>query len=524
MRKIFLVISAVLFSMTLFAQEAENSSVTAAESKNAAHKPGVSDVPSAKNPKTPDSDKIKELDDADTEDERVKFTETLKFGLENDIIDLLEKLDQKDDVRFVQDIYDLFQETKNTTIREKILGYFGKHEDPCLEDYAVMILNDPYDEKSSTVDAVFSYIQKVKTVEAISAVLNLLEGEEEKFFNGSLATLGAIGGPEEAVYLSEYLDREDLSTGQKQALVKVLGQIKAVETYDKLKELAEDKDENSFIRMYSAEAIGSMGKEEAVDILAGLFEDNDPNFRCYVIKGLTNFKDNEKAQKVIIQGTRDVHYKVRLEAINSVKKNEYKDAVPYLVYRAKNDPEQNVKDACIPVIAKLNTKEGNEYLISQITDKKVADNPKIKVAKALMAEGNAGTDEIIALAREVLKDDRRKPLRYALGKEFAKYKNDDFASICAEYINHKDVATCGTGLDIWAKGRYSSVENNVKTLALQYNPDAKSKNANAEKAARILGMKKELDEKAAEKREADEKAKKAEEALKKASSANSNAK
>ncbi len=488
------------------AVEAAESEKTASEI-SVAHKPGVSDVPKAKKPKKADSDKLRELDESGEKDEKEKFAETLKYGLEGDIIELLEKLDTKDDVRFTDEIYDLFQDTSNITLKEKILGYFGKLEDPCLEDYAVTILNDPYDEKQSTVDACFSYIQKVKTKEAIPAVLNLLEGEDEKYFNGSLMTIGEIGGKEEAVYLADYLDREDLSLGQKQQLVKVLGKIKAVETYDKLKELAEDKDENSFIRMYSAEAIGSMEKEESVEVLIKLFEDSDPNFRTYVIKGLTYYKDDSRAQKIIIQGTRDAHYKVRLESIASCKKNEIKEAVPYLIYRAKNDPENSVKDAVIPVIAALNTKEGNEYLVKQITDKKVADNPKIKVAKALLKEGHAGTDEIIALARETLKDDRRKPLRYSLGKELAKYKNSDFTDICREYINSKDVATCGTGLDIYNKGKYSGAKADVDALAQKYDPYARSKNANAEKAARILGIKEELDKKADEKKEAEEKKK-----------------
>lgn len=450
------------------------------------HKPGVSEVPEEKRPKTPSDERIKELDSTG-EDNREKNTETLKFGMESDILDLLDELIKNEDVRFVNEVYDLFQETKSFVVREKVLSFFTNIEDPCLEDFAIIVINDPYDEKLSTVNAVFRYIQTIKTKVAIPAILTLIENESEEYFNGALTTLGAIGGPEEAVYLTGFLDREDLTVAQKQQLVKVLGQIKAVETYDKLVEMAEDNEENAFIRMYSAEAIGSMGKEEAVEVLVNLYEDTDPKIREYVIRGLKNYKDNEVAEKIMLQATRDNHYKVRLEAIEAIKMNEIKSAVPYLIYRAKNDPENVVKKSAWPVIASLNTNEGNEFLVNQIKDKKIPDNTKSIVAKSLLEYNNAGSEEIIELAKETLKDDKRKPLRYALGKEFAKYKRDEYADLCVLYIANKDVATQGTGLDIYAKGRYASAESEIEKLILTAAKDTKKRNVNAIKAEKILG-------------------------------------
>lgn len=450
------------------------------------HKPGVSEVPEEKRPKTPSDERIKELDSTG-EDNREKNTETLKFGMESDILDLLDELIKNEDVRFVNEVYDLFQETKSFVVREKVLSFFTNIEDPCLEDFAIIVINDPYDEKLSTVNAVFRYIQTIKTKVAIPAILTLIENESEEYFNGALTTLGAIGGPEEAVYLTGFLDREDLTVAQKQQLVKVLGQIKAVETYDKLVEMAEDNEENAFIRMYSAEAIGSMGKEEAVEVLVNLYEDTDPKIREYVIRGLKNYKDNEVAEKIMLQATRDNHYKVRLEAIEAIKVNEIKSAVPYLIYRAKNDPENVVKKSAWPVIASLNTNEGNEFLVNQIKDKKIPDNTKSIIAKSLLEYNNAGSEEIIELAKETLKDDKRKPLRYALGKEFAKYKRDEYADLCVLYIANKDVATQGTGLDIYAKGRYASAESEIEKLILTAAKDTKKRNVNAIKAEKILG-------------------------------------
>ena len=448
-------------------------------------------------------------------DDYVKdVTDTFRYGLEEEIANQIDEISKNGDLRFVEPIYDLFQETKNPSIRCKILDYFAKLKDPCLEDYACEVINDPYDQKRDTVDACFKYAAAVECVAALPGLVTLVDKEDEQYFDGALACLGEIGGTDEALFLASYLDRDDLTVSQRQALMKVLGRIKAVETWDRLSEIAQDENENTFVRMYAAEAIGAMEKPESEDILLDLFEDDDPNLRVYVLKGLSHFSD-KRADGVIIQALRDSQYKVRLEAIASVETRGMGAAAPYLVYRCKDSKEQRqIKEKCYEVLAKLNTAEGNEYLIGLLNDKKTGDSVKVKVAAALLEQNNAGTAEVIALARDSLKNDTRKSLRYALGKEFAKYGRAEFSDICAEYIASSDVATQGTGLDIFAKGRYQSVRAAVEAIAADDEDAAareneerlksaggtadgskkpgyyrkKTANANAKKAKRVLAL------------------------------------
>ncbi len=445
-------------------------------------------IPPAKRPKSPDSKKVSELEAADTEGDTVeKKKSTLKFGLESEICDLLQTMTEKEDVRFTNEVYDLFQDTKSVSVREKALDYFAKIEDPCLEDYAVKILADPYEQKNSTVESAFRYAASVKSKAAIPAAKKLLESDLGEYFNGSMEIIGAAGGEEEAKYLADYLDSDDLSVQEKQQLVRMLGKLKAVATYDTLADLAQNKDENKFVRMYSAESIGEMEKNDAIPILVELYEDSDPNVRTSAVKGLAHFASDADAKKTIIQATRDSYFRTRLEAIKAIKENSIKDADEYLIYRAKNDPEGVVKESCYKAIAALDTGDGNDYLVSQITDKKVSDNVKAKIADALLEAGNSGKSEIAELAKSVVKDDRRKPLRYALGKAMAKYPDGSFSDICVEYIESKDVSTQGTGLDMYASGKYGAASSLVEDLSTKVSNDPKKRNANAMKAARILG-------------------------------------
>lgn len=436
-----------------------------------------------------------------SKDYEKKCNDILKYGLEGQITELIDELTKNQDNRFVDGIYDLFQETKSVAVKEKILDYFTKLKDSCLASYAVEIINDPYDEKNSIVEKCFKYVSEADIKDANPGLVDLVDKEEDAYFTGALSALGETGGKEEALFLADYLDREDLNVSQRQSLMRVLGRIKAVETWQKISEIAKDENENTFVRMYAAEAIGAMEKPESEDILVELFESNDPNLRTYVIKGISYFND-KKSSDLIIQALRDSQYKVRLEAVSAVGKNRIDKAVPFLIFRCKDKDEQKqVKEKCYSVIADLNTSDGNDYLISVLKDKKIGDATKAKVSAALLEYNHAGTKEVIELARSALKSDIQKNLRYALGKEFAKYDRSEFADICAEYIASDDVATQGTGLDIWAKGRYSSVKAAVEEIAKDaeeenlteekekpkgYQFGVKKKNANAKKAKRIL--------------------------------------
>ena len=430
-----------------------------------ATKGGIADVPAAKRPKKADAKKAEEAAEKDENEKTAEeYRNTIKYGIPSEISELVENLIKEEDPRFSEELYDVFQLSKNNTIKIKILNYFTKQEDPCLEDFAVNLLNDPYDESNELVKACFQYISAVKTKAAIPAVISLIEGENENYFNDAIAALGEIGGPGEAVFLMEYLNRDDLSDAQRQILMRTSGKMHAVETYEYLVDVLEDEDENTFVRMYAAESLGLMGKKEAVPVLIQAFNETDPNLRQYVIKGLMNFPNVVEAKETVIQGIRDEHWRVRQEAIKAVKEMKLTDSVPYLIYRVKNDSEKVIKEESIKSIGALNTKEGNDFLVSQVTEKKVGDSTKKKVIEVLLADGSIGESEILELANSCLEDDRRKDLRHAIGKELAKYKRPQYEEVCLKYLSSKDATTIGLGLDMYKTNKFSSAESKMRDL------------------------------------------------------------
>ena len=120
-------------------------------------KAGESEVPAQKRPRTGDAEKIRDLDNTDP-DGREKNADILKYGLEDEILELLSSMKERGDVRFSAEAYDLYEESKSPAVKESVMDFFASVDDPCLEDYAVMIANDPFDEGVSTVNSALSYL------------------------------------------------------------------------------------------------------------------------------------------------------------------------------------------------------------------------------------------------------------------------------------------------------------------------------------------------------------------------------
>ncbi|MBR3543082.1 MAG: HEAT repeat domain-containing protein [Treponema sp.] len=460
---------------------------------------GISEVPPAKRPKKPDAKKAEEAAKKDEKDSDQKRRDTIKYGIEPELNELVKKLIENDDPRYSDELYDLFQETKSPAVRERILEYFTKFEDPCLEDYAVTILNDPYDERASTVEQAFKYAAALKTKAAIPAVVTLLESENESYFTPALTTLGELGGEAEAEYLVQFLDRSDLTTAQRQALMKVLGKINASQTWDALVEIAQDDGENIFVRAYAAEAIGAMKKPESVEILSKLYEEQDPTLRCYAVKGLAYFETKEAAS-VVVQAIKDSQYKVRLDAIDAASKMKLKDSIPYIIHRAKSDPEASVKKKAYEKLAAFGEAEADKFLVGQIEDKKTSDAVKRQSAEALLKHGTAGRSEIGKWAEGLASDDTKKAFRKEVGKLLARYPDSAFSGACAAFLASQDRDTCSVGLDIYAAGKFSSCEPKVRAIA----GDSKA-GLNKKRAMNILGIEEEEEKKDAPKKPAETK-------------------
>ncbi len=418
--------------------------------------------------------------DKNEKSELEKRRDTLQYGLESEISEMINTLIKEEDYSFSKELFATFEATKNVTIRESCISYFTNAKDDRLKEYALEILEDPYDTKTSTVNKLINYCSECKIVEASPFIQKLLDDEADDYLDASIKALGEIGGKDDAAFLADYLDR-DLTTARRQNLMKALGSIKAVETWDTLCEVARDEDENMYVRMYATEAIGAMELEKSIPVLMELFESTDPSVREYAIKGLSYYNKHDVCQ-VIIEAFRDNNYKVRIAAAKAVEKWGFRDATEVLMYRIDNDSETAVKNACIDALGAVNVAKGNEFLVNIVKNSKKGDSIRAKSAEVLLKNGDSESVKAVCeITKEIAVDKQRKNLRYAIAKEMAKHTCEYYEECCQLFLESDDSSTVGLGLDIWKINRFASCRSKVKEIA-----EREKKNNITRKAALLL--------------------------------------
>jgi len=398
-------------------------------------------------------------------------SDVIKYGLEPEVIDLVTALGEEKDVSHDAELGDLFKTTKSTAIRESIINLFTAEKNIAIKDYALTILKDPYETQSSTVQSVFSYVIALKIVETLPAIRAILKNEDLAYRDKAIAALGELGQPEDAMYLLDYLNSE-ISGDEKQRLIirqnimTALGKLKAMDTWDKLVEIVKDKEENSNIRATAAVAIGNMGKVEAIPVLSTLFEDSDPVLRAASITALTNF-DTPASNEILIEGFKDTYYKVRLQSIIAMEKKKNSDAIPYLLYRAKNDPVDSVKLQSFEALGAYNTDETKTWLRNVFLDDKSSDTFRLKAASTLLQNNpDFIFPDIEKVSLQVVSDEKKKNFRYEIGKLIVAANADQKSStIASAFMGSKDVITKSIGLDMYAKNKYPELKTVVEGIA-----------------------------------------------------------
>ncbi|UTY27743.1 HEAT repeat domain-containing protein [Treponema putidum] len=396
--------------------------------------------------------------------------DTILYGIGDDILELIKKLKADEDDRFDTDLQKIFAETKIPAIREALFAYFAEKKNDCLKTDALIILENKEDAPQETVRSAISYISELKIYEGIEALRKILKDEEDEYRDICISAIGKIGKPEDAVFLTELFDSESSDDEKKSLIIKqnimfALEDLHTPEISDFLIRVVEDSDENSIIRGSAASALGKIGDERAVPVLSELFENKDPVLRTAAIKGIAGFKVPE-AKNILMQAFKDSYYKVRLQAVQSAKEEKAEDAVPFILYRAKKDPENVVKLTAVEALSHFNNAEANEWLIDSFNEERTGLSLRLKIAENLLKNNfDVIFEDVKTASLKAISDKKQNKFSAEIGKVISKVENKGTAPIAEAYLNHNDPAFKSIGLDMFKRNKYPELIPLVSLIA-----------------------------------------------------------
>ncbi len=414
-----------------------------------------------------------------------KKLETLKYGLDTEVIALTENLKKNEDTRFNEELQKILAKSKNPKVKYAVMDLFSAQKNDAIRDDALKILSEFYDYKSEVVLASIKYCKELEITEASEHLRKIIKDDNSEYRVPAILTLGKLGNSEDAEFLVECFENESnpdskISLITRQHIMEALMELHEEATWDFLLYTAEDSYENAIIRARAATALGKIGKPEAVNVLSKLYEDKDPAIREAAVKGLTNFS-NEEAKAVLIEAFKDSYYKVRLQAVKSAEESKNQEAIPYILYRAKTDPEEVVKFAAIKALSASQDSKSLTWLKERFLEPKTGERMRIKIAGELL-EYNFDfiVDDVNKTAMKALKDTRLKRFAINLGSRISKIENAASANLAEAYLMHSDPMVQSVGLDMFKTNSYAELIPKIQEIAAQ------KKNSAIKRRAKVL--------------------------------------
>ena len=406
-------------------------------------------------------------------DEIEKARQALQYGLESEILEVVNKVDKKDFETLQGDFNRLFTETKSPAVREGLFGLYQKYEDAQLTEAAVAVLEDYEAQQRTLIKAALSYLAAVKpelTPALNEALQNILIQNTAEYGAETVSVLGEIGSDETASFLAGYFDSLTIDDAKqelilKQTIMAALEKLHSEDTRDFLLERAQDENENVYVRSSAIAGLAQMGNPDIVPLLAAFFEQPEPQLREAAIRGAASF-DTDETRQVILQGFKDSYYKVRLEALKTVQETAMREAAPYVLYRAKYDPTDAVRFVAVETLAVLNTAEGNIWLAETFRDSKKGEKLRVTILSAVLKHNSTAlAADLDTVVLATVRENKQKKLRYEFGKEIAKIENTATAEICKAFLQSDDVLTKSIGLDMFKTNTPADARVLVEAIA-----------------------------------------------------------
>ncbi|GHU64834.1 PBS lyase [Spirochaetia bacterium] len=312
----------------------------------------------------------------------------LRYGTETEIANLIQVLKTNKDSSLDSELITLTNTSKNKTILTGIFTFFGDMEKPGLEARAIRVIAERDDEANETVLAAVNYLGRVKSVDAVESLEELINSSESRFLNAAIRALGRVGKDGEgadntALYLLDYYTERNPNNEDQREIIVALGETGSKEVVTFLSDIIKDTEERAVLRMAALESLSKIGDPEGLPAIIEAVSSTDPNVRSTAIAALGPF-DGEEADKAILDGFRDSYYRTRIGAAQAAGKRRLEAAVPYLKFRAENDDVPNAKDEAIRALGAIGNSEAITILDTLFAERKNSDRVRILAGEMLL--------------------------------------------------------------------------------------------------------------------------------------------
>jgi HEAT repeat protein len=294
--------------------------------------------------------------------------QTLQFGIDSEILPVLESITEEKDPSFTEEVTTLFEESLNTQVKIACLKYFQALEVELGTQHALDILNNYENRNTELVIAAIDYLGPLGNENAFKIMQDIVkETDEGKVLRASIRNLSKAKAENTADILIEKYKSGMIGTELKAEILLAFGRLQSKETVPLLVEIVSDDIEEPILRRFACTALGEIGDPSSLPVLREAYASTDPLLRNYALHAI-GMIDAPETSSLLMQALRDSYYKIRITAAEALGERKENAAVPILVYKTEKDPEIDVRIAAVQALGKIGNAEGLEKVKNFATD------------------------------------------------------------------------------------------------------------------------------------------------------------
>ncbi|MDR0663204.1 MAG: HEAT repeat domain-containing protein [Spirochaetaceae bacterium] len=403
--------------------------------------------------------------------------ETINYGTDNEIAELIKKL-RADGIDYLDDdMIELAEKTKNQNILTGIFSFFNEREKRGLEKTALQILNGRENEMPQKINAALDYLGAVKEREALPVIMEIIKQDDTRFHNAAINALGKIrysemeetdgGAADVTEVLIDYSNNRNPGGGTREAIIFALGG-GGKDALPFLTGIINGEDQSVPIRMAALGAAGRIKNDDALDMIIASAASADPNIRFAAVDALAAFS-GERVDAMILEGFRDIYFKTRLAAVRAAKTRRLKDAVPYLRYRVEKDEAAAVREEAVLALGAMGDAQTDALLFQLAGNEKISDGLRSLCAEMLVKNNADEYAEKIIAALNDAKAKKLTNLYKGLLKALSAAKTNKVENLTARLFASKDVSEKFYALDMTANNRFTAFRDEVEKLTKDKN-------------------------------------------------------
>jgi HEAT repeat protein len=397
-----------------------------------------------------------------------EWRDVVQFGTETEVIALIQKLktDNSYSGELDSEFIDLARNAKRQRILVEVLLFFGDKGKNDLADKALSILENRENETPETISAALAYLEKIKALNAVAILKDLIDDGPPTFRRQGIRILGKAvdksNTDDIAAYLIDLYENRDPGPGNNDVLIEALGEIGSKDAVSFLTNIAQNADESASLRIAAIGALGKIG--DGLDAVMAAATAQEPLVRTAAIGALGAFS-GAQVDDAIVESFRDSFFRVRVAAAKAAGQRKLTSAVPFLKYRAENDEALAVKEEAVRALGGIGGAEAESALEAFLKgSKNYPDRIRILAAEMLLNNKADVYVEGVITAMDDAQKKRQTSLYNGFLRLLSATKSGKLEGLALRFFTSGTALEKSCALDMTLNNKFSSLKDQVAAL------------------------------------------------------------